>query len=554
MAKIIDVPGQGQVEFPDSMDDAQIVAAIQKMGAPAAPNNGMMATNSANKAIAGIPDAVLNTPNRIMNLGKAAFGTAATAFGRPDLAPEMTPDPDFIRKAFDKIGATKDSLEPATTGQRIADSLIQGAVGGVVSPANGMRQAMTNMALGAAGGGAAGVTREATGNDALAMTAGMLAPSMGAKAIGSAKNKLAATALRQQQNAVRDQNLGAAREAGYVFSPSESSPGMLNQTLEGIAGKLSTRQLASQRNQDVTNTGVRKDLGIPDNVPITPDLLKQLRADAYQAGYKPVEAAGTVRPGAAYRRALDDIESNYKSAANSFPDAVKNDVAGVIEPLRVKQFDAGDALKMTQLLRDESGKSYANGDKGLGKAQRAAAGAIEDQIERALVGQGENGAAALQGFRDARKLMATTHTVDKALSPGTGNVSAQKLASQLRKGVPLEGDMRTAALAADAFPKNMQSPETMGAVPGISPLDVFGGASLGAMGTMATGNPAGAMLAAAPAARPAIRQMLLSDAYQNSMGKPKYKNSALARALANGDVQNPQANAAMIAAILAGQQ
>jgi len=34
MAKVIDVPGQGLVEFPDSMSDEQIVAAIQKVSTP----------------------------------------------------------------------------------------------------------------------------------------------------------------------------------------------------------------------------------------------------------------------------------------------------------------------------------------------------------------------------------------------------------------------------------------------------------------------------------------------------------------------------------------
>src|SRR6478752_8941342 len=37
MAQIIDVPGQGQVEFPDGMDDAAIVSAIQGMSGQKAP-------------------------------------------------------------------------------------------------------------------------------------------------------------------------------------------------------------------------------------------------------------------------------------------------------------------------------------------------------------------------------------------------------------------------------------------------------------------------------------------------------------------------------------
>jgi hypothetical protein len=360
--------------------------------------------------------------------------------------------------------------------------------------------------------------------------------------------------LKKQQNAVRDQTLAKAQEAGYVVSPSEANPGWVNQALEGVAGKLSTRQLASQRNQDVTNQLARSDMGVPQNTPVTPELLAELRRNAYQTGYAPVTQAGPIRPGAAYRRALDDIASNYTGAASSFPDAVANDVKRMVDSLRVKSFDSGDAVQMTQILRDDASKSYASGDKGLGKAQRAAANAIEDQIERGLQGQGKQGAAMLSNFREARKEIAKTHTIESALKEGTGNIEAAKLAAALRKGKPLSGDIETVARTAEAFPKNMQSPETMGAVPGISPLDVVSGAGMGMAGAAATGSAAGALAGALPAIRPLTRQLLLSDPYQKLMAKPKYKNSALTRALAQGDIQNPNINAALLAQVLAEQQ
>lgn len=553
MAKVIDVPGHGPTEFPDDMSDDQIVAAIQRNTAQPAPNTGMMAANSANKGIAAVPDAILNTPNRILNLGKAAFGTAATAFGRPDLAPEVSEDPNLVRKLFDKVGFTKPELEPQTAKQRVLDTAVQGAVSGAMSPANGVRQAATNILLGGGSGAAAGATKEATGSDTAALAAGMLAVPGGVAAVNSGKNKLAATALRKQQNAVRDQTIADARSAGYVLSPSETNPSTMNHALEGIAGKLSTRQLASQRNQEVTNNLARESVGVPEGTALSPALMQQLRRDAYRQGYAPVESAGVIRPGRLYRQALDDIEAKYTGAANSFPEAVSDEVRRMVEALRVPKFDAGDAVKMTQILRDNAGKSFASGDKGLGKAQREAAAAIEDQIERGLTGQGKAGAALLDNFRSARTHMAKTHTIEDALHDSTGNVQASKLAAALRKGKPLSDGLKTAAMTADAFPKNMQSPEMMGAVPGISPLDVFGGATLGTLGAAATGSPIGALAALAPAARPVIREGLLSKPYQNAMGAPSYRNSLLAKFLAQGDVQNPQMNQALMAQILAAQ-
>lgn len=534
---------------------ASPVSTIQSDAAKPAPNTGIMSVNSANKAIAAVPDAILNTPNRVLNLIKAGVGSGyIAATGKP--VPEMlepTPDPNFTRRLFDKAGFTQDRLEPQTAGQRVLDTTIQGGVAGAMSPANGLRQAATNILMGGGSGATAGATKEATGSDAAAMAAGMLAVPGSVAAINSGKNKLTATALRQQQNAVRDKTIADARDAGYVLSPSETNPSTLNHALEGIAGKLSTRQLASQRNQDVTNQLARDTVGVPEGTALSPALMQQLRRDAYQQGYAPVESAGVMRPGRLYRQALDDIESKYTGAANSFPEAVSDEVRKMVDALRVQQFDAGDAVKMTQILRDNAGKSFASGDNGLGKAQRAAATAIEDQIERGLTGQGQSGSEMLDNFRAARTQMAKTHTVEDALHEGTGNVQANKLAAQLRKGKPLSDGLKTAAMTADAFPKNMQSPEMMGAIPGISPLDVFGGATLGTLGAAATGSPAGALAALAPAARPVVREALLSQPYQNKMGTPTYRNSLLAKFLAQGDVQNQQANQAMIAQILAGQ-
>lgn len=555
MPQIIDVPGQGQVEFPDGMDDNAIVSAIQRLSAPQqqAPNTAMMAANSANKGLAAIPDAILNTPNRLMNLGRAAFGTAATAAGRPDLAPDVKEDPNYTRQLFDRIGLTRPDLEPQTGGQRVLDTAIQGGVMAAVSPASSVRQMATSAAVGAGAGATSGGVREATGSDTAAMAAGLLAGPAMASGMNSARSRLAATELRRQQNSVRDRTISDARNSGYVLSPSETNPGVINQALEGVAGKLSTRQLASQRNQDVTNSLARQSIGIDDNVPLSPQLLQQTRRDAYQQGYAPVERAGNIRPGRLYRQALDDITSRYTGAASSFPAAVSDDVRRMVDALRVRDFDAGDALKMTQILRDDASKSFSGGNAGLGKAQRAAATAIEDQIERGLAGQGQNGDALLSGFRDARKLMAKTHTIEKALHEGSGNVTASKLAAELRKGRPLSGGLETIARTADTFPKNMQSPEVMGSVPGISPLDVLGGAGLGAMGAAATGNPTGALIGALPALRPVTRAALLSDRYQNTMGNPRYRNPLLARILAQGDLNNPAATNAMIAQMLAGQ-
>lgn len=185
MAQIIDVPGVGQVEFPDGMSDADIVGAIKKGGASwgmtkQVPSNWAVAANAANKGLGGVPDAVLNTPNRLWNLGKAAVGTAATALGRPDMAPDLTPDREYASWLLRKAGFIRDEAEPATGGQRLLDAAVQGGVGAALNPASTGKQLASLVGMGGLMGLTGEGTHQATGNDALSITASMLTPSAAA--------------------------------------------------------------------------------------------------------------------------------------------------------------------------------------------------------------------------------------------------------------------------------------------------------------------------------------------------------------------------------------
>ncbi len=546
----------GMVEFPDGMEQSQIQAVLRKKYPPQAkPTEWLpMAANSVNKAVLGMGDAVLNTPNRLGNLGRAAVGAGQVAMGHPELAPALQPDPNYLRTLSDKVGTTNTAFDPTTTPQRYADAAIQAGTTGLLSPADSGRQLATNVLTNAAGGVSANAAGEAGGGPAAQLLAALTTQQGLSKGIDWAGDKVAANALRKSQNAVRDQTIKDAQEAGYVLSPAETNPGVINNALEGIAGKTSVRQLASQRNQEVTNQLAREDIGASESSPITGDLTKQIRKEAYDSGYKPVEDFGLIRPGKNYRKALSEISSKYTGAANSFPSAVSDEVGKMVDSLNVKSFNSADAVKMAQILRENASKSYASGDAALGKAQRAAANAIEDQIEASISVAGGNGTKLVEDFRDARKLMAKTHTVDSALNEGSSNVKAQKLAAALRAGKPLSGGLEVAGKTAETFPKDMQSPETMGAVPGFSPLDVAGAVTGATVGSMAAGNPAGAAVGLYPLARPAARSLLLSKPYQKLMGTPSYKNSMIAKLLSQGDVKNPQANSAALAALLSQQE
>jgi len=185
--------------------------------------------------------------------------------------------------------------------------------------------------------------------------------------------------------------------------------------------------------------------------------------------------------------------------------------------------NASDAVEKLKELRFES-KAYWNffnraGDPKARKAAKAYDGAAE-QLEKFLERSASNAGKPdlVQSLREARREIAKAHAVGKALNDATGNINARTLAKEKY----LTGELKTAADFAKAFPKASQPVESMGSLPGISPLDFVSSGILGGAGAMASGDPKGATLAMLPFLRPAARNLLLSKAYQSAMATPNY--------------------------------
>ena len=343
---------------------------------------------------------------------------------------------------------------------------------------------------------ASGVTREAGGGEGAQLAAGLV-------------GALAPVALRPTRVPTTGggQTRAAAKQAnsqGYVIPPVELSPNSAVEALSGFSGKAKTTQVASARNQTVSNSLARKALGLSDDVDLNIDTLEALRKQAASA-YAPVAAAGTVTPTKAFTDALDEAIKPFASQARSFPKRQIPSVVGDIEALKSPQFDAGDALDVLRLVRTSSDKAFRDGDKDAGRAYRMASNALEDALETHLQGLGQPGADMLKQFRDARQQIAKTWTVQNALNPSTGNINAIKLAADLAKNKPLSGELRSVAEFGQAFPKAAQALKE--APNATSPLD-WVPATLTAVGT---GNP---LPMAAVGARPLVRSLLLSPAMQ----------------------------------------
>lgn len=165
---------------------------------PASSSNLDVTANAAWKGVAALPDMVLNAPQNIANLARAGVGTAATAMGRPDLAPALNPNPDLARRGLEAIGLIRPDVVPQGALQKGIDFGVQGAVGGALTGGASLPRTAIGAGMGALSSEAAGATHEATGSTPLSVMAGMVTPATAAKVVSGAQLRPEVAALQKE--------------------------------------------------------------------------------------------------------------------------------------------------------------------------------------------------------------------------------------------------------------------------------------------------------------------------------------------------------------------
>jgi hypothetical protein len=393
-----------------------------------------------------------------------------------------------------------------------------GAIGGIPSYMNAAKNIGTGIAM---GGASALATPEQIGmnpeqfreaknkNIAIQGALGGAFP-----AVGSLVSALRGTKLSpQMQEAVAE-----ARKAGYTLPPTQAGGGVANRMLEGMAGKISTLQEASVRNQEITNKLAVKSLGLPEDTVLTPEVLKAVKDKAGQA-YENLKLSGTVKTSPKFIEALDNIKPYQDAiqAAKDFPEELTNPIIKIVNSLKRPNFDVNSAVSKINLLRNDADIAFRSGNTALAKTNKDASKILENTIENHLANTKQT--ELLNKFKEARQLFAKTYEVEKAMNVKTGTINAQKLASRLQAGKPLTGELKDIAEFGLAFPKAAKTPEFIGGTIGISPLDytvgglTFGASLLGGENKTTSGIHSLAALLA----RPAARRIVLSSPMQNRL-------------------------------------
>ena len=325
-------------------------------------------------------------------------------------------------------------------------------------------------------------------NTGVGVAGGLAGQKLGNVLSDRLKDTAASEAARQGRNSMRDAVLGESKQAGYVLPKSEVAPSFVNNRLESLAGKAALKQDATLRNQEVSNNLGRKLLGLAEDQPIS-------------------------------KQAIDDF---------------RNTVSGPYREVANLDNRAGAALEALKKVRNEA-QTYWNhynrtadpDSLNIAKALGQKADMLETVIDKVASNKGKP--ELLGNLREARKKLAQSYDLERALNPVTGDVSAPVLGRLLDKGKPLSDELSTIARFNKAFPKfSGNGPSTPAA--GVSKLEAAGAALLGLGGVQTTDSPYGAVAGLLPLLSGPARSALLSQAYQKAMVNPSYGPGLLTQA------------------------
>ncbi len=310
-------------------------------------------------------------------------------------------------------------------------------------------------------------------------------------AVGKKSAKQYAEALAKfNREAPKRATLTEAVDAGYVVPPNLANPSTKNAIIESFSGKQATSQIASVKNQDVTEKLVRQSLGLAEDAPLTKGALEQIRK-VEGGAYK---AVGDLNP-----KAEMDLEA-LKQA--------RNEAQG--------WFNAYN-------------RSASPADLAKAKDARDLAEVLELQLESHANAAGKSD--LIPALREARKQIAKTYTVERALNDATGTVNAKVIGRMLEKGKPLSDGLDTVGRFASGFPSIAQAPQQMGS-PAAHNLRAMASMLAGGGGYAALG-PAGAAAAAAPfVVGPASRALMFRKGAQQALANPTAPTIANAQKLA----------------------
>ncbi len=321
-----------------------------------------------------------------------------------------------------------------------------------------------------------------------------------------------ASAMMAPQETVKQGSYRAARSVGYRVAPSEQEGGSsFWKNVQSASGGTKVEKEISAHNSERHDSLARNALGLPEGHPLTEETTEQVRDEAGRA-YERLAQTGDVQTD---QNMIDDIVKvgmdveKLEQEAPGFnkPETMK-ELDRVRGSLLRDKFNAGTMIKMVRQLRKDSRSNFKSADdptkQATGAFQRQAADLLESRLERHAEQMGDP--EMVNDVRNARRLIARSYVVEDALNSATGHIDARTVA-RLGETRALDGDLKSIANFAQAFPRSSQNIDKVGSGHGITRFEF-----LAAAGAFAH-HPG---LTAAAVAEPGMRA-----AARSSLSQPK---------------------------------
>lgn len=277
------------------------------------------------------------------------------------------------------------------------------------------------------------------------------------------KSSAASAAIEQaQKNAPKLEAINSAQELGIALNPLDTNPTIKAKALVGLTGKSQTDALIANKNESVVAGIARKELGIPETMPLTKESFDLARSQV-SGPMNQIGQIASLSDDGAIASVIQELKSRALIGGKAKAKAVG---ARVDEALNVIKSNPSGKVVLDEIsnLRREANSMFASKDlkpkdRAVANTYIGIANAFEDLIGQNLTRAGNSD--LLGAYQQARQVMAKSYAWERATDLATGIPNPQYFAKLVGKDNALSGDtLRVGQIAAN-FPKTMR----VGSVP-----------------------------------------------------------------------------------------
>lgn len=244
----------------------------------------------------------------------------------------------------------------------------------------------------------------------------------------------------------------AAQRLGVAINPAEANPNVKTKMLVGATGEAVVNAKAAKVNAPKWNDLARKDMGLPENTPLTPEAFEKARS-AHSQPYDTIKQMGAMQApdevvGQLNGLKLDPLSTSSPEKAakvNAVVDRTINQVSQGLSGENVVGQIRGFRKDATRVLQNPNASPI---DIDVAEAQLGIANALENLIESNIANP-----RALDEFRAARTAIAKTYDWERSTGVTTKQVDPAQIVKLAEKGKPLSGTLADVANVAGNFPE-----------------------------------------------------------------------------------------------------